>query len=132
MAVKVVLKNLPTKKWPLKKGPRSHSDDASHQSDGEGRSDVIVKEKRKSKKPPLYKVLIYNDDYTTMDFVVLVLKKYFRKTEQEASQIMLNVHREGMGICGVYTYEVAETKCQKVTLFSRQNGHPLKCTMEKE
>ena len=98
----------------------------------ESQSDTVVAEKKQLKRPELYKVLIHNDNYTTMDFVLLILKKYFAKSQEEATQIMINVHQQGIGICGVYTYEVAETKCQKVTLFSRQNGHPLKCTIEKK
>ena len=98
----------------------------------EGQSNIIVQEEKKLKRPHLYKVLIHNDDYTTMDFVILVLTKYFGKSKQEAMDIMMNVHQKGIGVCGVYTYEIAETKCQKVVVFSKRNGHPLKCTIEKD
>ena len=82
--------------------------------------------------PPMYKVLLHNDDYTTMEFVVLVLQKFFHKSHDEAEQIMLKVHHEGVGLCGVYTYEVAETKVVQVLRFAKDQGHPLKCTMEPE
>ena len=82
--------------------------------------------------PPMYKVLLLNDDYTTMDFVVDVLKYVFYKSTQEATRIMLNVHNNGVGICGVYPYEVAETKVNTVDALAREHGFPLKCTMEKE
>lgn len=82
--------------------------------------------------PPLYRVLIHNDDYTAMDFVVDVLMMVFKKSETEATHIMLNVHRKGIGICGVYTHEVAETKVATVHSLAAENGYPLKCTMEKE
>ncbi len=78
----------------------------------------------------MYKVLLHNDNYTTMDFVVQVLEIVFRKTSSEATQIMLNVHKKGIGICGVYTAEVAETKVAMVNLLAQQRGFPLKCSME--
>ena len=82
--------------------------------------------------PPMYKVLLLNDDYTTMDFVVDVLKYVFYKSTEEATRIMLNVHNNGVGVCGVYPYEVAETKVNTVDALAREHGFPLKCTMEKE
>lgn len=93
---------------------------------------VITKTKPKTQKPNLYKVLLLNDDYTPMDFVVYVLKRYFNKSVEEATQIMLHVHQKGVGICGVYTYEIAETKVTQVMSSAQQNQHPLQCTMEKE
>lgn len=84
------------------------------------------------REPPMYKVLLHNDDYTTMEFVVEVLMLIFNKSPEEAVGIMLNVHRKGIGICGVYTFEVSETKVNSVHSIARQNGFPLKCTMEKE
>ena len=102
-------------------------------SGGEGpTTGLIVKAKPKTKKPSLYKVLMLNDDYTPMDFVVHVLEQVFGKNRDEATQIMLHVHRRGVGICGVFTYEVAETKASQVVEFARQNQHPLQCTIEKE
>ena len=80
----------------------------------------------------MYKVLLLNDDYTPMEFVVIVLMRFFGMDEQRAATIMLHVHRRGVGICGVYSYEVAETKVKQVCAFSRRNEHPLQCTMEKE
>ncbi|MGM0417285.1 MAG: ATP-dependent Clp protease adaptor ClpS [Thermodesulfobacteriota bacterium] len=85
----------------------------------------------KTKEPPLYKVLLHNDDYTTMDFVIDVLISVFHKSESEAEQIMLNVHKKGVGICGVYPFELAETKVETVTSLARSNGFPLKSSMEK-
>jgi ATP-dependent Clp protease adaptor protein ClpS len=93
---------------------------------------VIVKAKPKTKKPSMYKVLMLNDDYTPMEFVVHILERFFGKSRQEATRIMLHVHRRGVGICGVYTYEVAETKVTQVMDFARQHQHPLQCTLEKD
>src|SRR5499426_2973728 len=93
---------------------------------------VVVKSKPKTKKPSMYKVLMLNDDYTPMEFVVHVLERFFSKSREEATQVMLHVHRRGVGVCGVYTYEVAESKVNQVTEFARRNQHPLRCTLEKE
>ena len=93
---------------------------------------VVTKTEPKTKKPSLYKVLLLNDDYTPMEFVVHILEQFFRKNREEATRIMLHVHQKGVGICGVYTYEVAEAKVTQVIDFARQNNHPLQCTMEKE
>ena len=90
------------------------------------------KKKDKTTKPPMYKVIILNDDYTTMDFVVEILVKIFRKNLEKANEIMLNVHRRGKGICGLYTREIAETKIETVHALAQEQGFPLKCTMEKE
>ena len=93
--------------------------------------DVAVQEaKPKLKKPPMYKVLILNDDYTPMDFVVHILRAFFNLTNEKAQNIMLNVHTMGKGVCGVYTRDIAETKVEQVNEYSRQNKHPLLCTME--
>ena len=93
---------------------------------------VVVKAKPKTKKPSMYKVLMLNDDYTPMEFVVHILERFFNKNRQEATRIMLHVHRRGVGVCGVYTYEVAETKVTQVMDFARQHQHPLQCTLEKD
>jgi ATP-dependent Clp protease adaptor protein ClpS len=106
--------------------------DRGGSGDEDGRTGLVTKTRSKTKKPNLYKVLLLNDDYTPMEFVVHVLEKYFNKGREEATRIMLHVHHKGVGICGVYTYEVAETKVTQVMDFSRQHGHPLQCTMEKE
>ena len=93
---------------------------------------VVVKTKPKTKKPSMYKVLMLNDDYTPMEFVVHVLERFFNKSREDATRIMLHVHRRGVGLCGVYTYEVAETKVTQVMDFARQHQHPLQCTLEKD
>ncbi len=93
---------------------------------------VSEKVKEKTKKPSLYKVLLLNDDYTPMEFVVYILEQFFNKSRQEAENIMLHVHHRGVGVCGVFTYEVAETKVTQVMLFAQEHQHPLQCTMEKE
>lgn len=102
--------------------------------DGGGGSEtgVITRTKPKTRKPSLYKVLILNDDYTPMEFVVHILEQFFNKTREEATEIMLHVHQNGVGVCGVFTYEVAETKVTQVVDFARQNQHPLQCTMERD
>ncbi|MCS6922210.1 MAG: ATP-dependent Clp protease adapter ClpS [Elioraea sp.] len=93
---------------------------------------VVVKARPKTRKPSMYKVLMLNDDYTPMEFVVHVLERFFNKSREEATRIMLHVHRRGVGVCGVYTYEVAETKVTQVMDLARQHQHPLQCTIEKE
>jgi ATP-dependent Clp protease adaptor protein ClpS len=106
--------------------------DSGKRGDEGPNTGVIVKAKPKTKKPAMYKVLMLNDDYTPMEFVVHILERFFSKTREEATRIMLHVHRRGVGICGVYTYEVAETKVTQVMDFARQHQHPLQCTLEKE
>jgi ATP-dependent Clp protease adaptor protein ClpS len=93
---------------------------------------IVTKTRPKTKKPSLYKVLMLNDDYTPMEFVVHVLERFFNKAREDAETIMLQVHRQGVGICGVYTYEVAETKVAQVIAFAQRHQHPLQCTLEKE
>jgi len=107
-------------------------DNRSRDGGGEGKTGIITRTRPKTQRPSLYKVLILNDDYTPMEFVVHVLERFFNKGREEATRIMLHVHHKGVGICGVYTYEVAETKVTQVMDFSRQHQHPLQCTMEKE
>lgn len=99
----------------------------------EGRqTGTMIKSRPKTKKPSMYKVLLLNDDYTPMEFVVHILERFFSKNRQEATDIMLHVHRRGVGVCGIFTYEVAETKVAQVMDFARANEQPLQCTMEKE
>jgi ATP-dependent Clp protease adaptor protein ClpS len=93
---------------------------------------VITKVKPKTKRPNLYRVLILNDDYTPMEFVVHVLEKFFQKDAEAATKIMLHVHHHGIGECGVFTYEIAETKVTQVMDFARKHQHPLQCVMEKK
>lgn len=99
---------------------------------GPPKTDLVTKTRPKTQRPSLYKVLLLNDDYTPMEFVILVLEHFFAKGREEATRIMLHVHHKGVGICGVYTYEVAETKVAQVKDFARQHQHPLQCRMEKE
>ena len=100
--------------------------------DGHGVGVLEAKPKTKTKKPSLYKVLMLNDDYTPMDFVVHVLVNFFGKNEEQATQIMLHVHQKGVGVCGIYTLEVAEAKVTRTIDFARQNNHPLQCEIEKD
>lgn len=105
------------------------SDDGQGTGPGVG---VVTKTAPKTKRPSLYKVLLLNDDYTPQEFVVWLLQAVFRKDAEEAVRIMLHVHQSGVGVCGVYTYEVAETKVAQVMELSRRNQHPLQCKMERE
>ena len=98
----------------------------------ETEEEVISETREEIDEPPMYRVLLHNDDYTTMEFVVEILMLVFNKTPEEAVEIMLNVHQKGIGICGVYTYEVSETKVNTVHDLARDNGFPLKSTMEEE
>ncbi len=110
----------------------SGNDDDNTQDTDSHEPSLSEKVKEKTKKPKLYKVLLLNDDYTPMEFVVHILERFFNKQRQEAEQIMLHVHHRGVGLCGVFTYEVAETKVTQVMLFAKEHQHPLQCTMEKE
>jgi len=91
---------------------------------------VLEAKKSKLKPPPMFKVMLLNDDFTPMEFVVAVLQTFFSKNQEQATQIMLKVHREGMGVCGVYPHDVAVTKVEQVAAFARQYQHPLQCVME--
>ena len=93
---------------------------------------VVTRTRPTTKKPSMYKVLLLNDDYTPMEFVVYVLERFFNKQSGDATKIMLHVHQRGVGVCGVYSFEVAETKVTQVMDFARQNDHPLQCTLEKD
>lgn len=99
--------------------------------DGSGTA-VISKTSPKTKRPNMYRVLLLNDDYTPMEFVIHVLERFFSKSREAATQIMLHVHNHGIGECGIFTYEVAETKVTQVMDFARKNQHPLQCIMEKK
>ena len=102
-------------------------------SDGSGPGTAVVTRTRpRTKKPSLYRVLLLNDDFTPMDFVVLVLMRFFQKGADDATRIMMHIHNHGVGECGVYTYEVAETKVTQVMDFARKHKHPLQCVMEKK
>ena len=106
--------------------------DNGNSNDDEGRTGALTLTRTRTKKPSMYKVLMLNDDYTPMEFVVDVLQHIFQKTREEATKIMLHVHQKGVGVCGVYTYEVAETKVTQTVDYARKNQHPLQCTLEKE
>ena len=93
---------------------------------------VATKTREKTKKPSMYRVILMNDDYTPMEFVISILMGIFKKSQEEATQVMLNVHQTGIGTCGVYTFEVAETKVAQVMDAAKRNQHPLQCTLEKE
>ena len=112
---------------------RAEDEDGGKDGDAGGGSQVGVatKTRAKAKKPSQYKVLMLNDDYTPMEFVVLVLKRFFGMDLEQATRVMLHVHQRGVGVCGIFTYEVAETKVNQVMDFARQNQHPLQCTLEK-
>ena len=99
---------------------------------GDPEHGLLTKTRQETKKPSMYKVLMLNDDYTPMEFVVHILQSIFHKSQEEAMRIMLHVHHKGVGVCGVFTYEVAETKVTQVMDYARKNQHPLQCTMEKE
>ena len=105
---------------------------ADDQERGGDIGSVVTEVKPKLAKPSLYRVLILNDDYTPMEFVVFVLERVFNKTREEATRIMLHVHQHGVGVCGLFTYEVAETKVATVVDTARRHQHPLQCTMEKD
>ena len=105
--------------------------DRDNDTDRGSGTGLATKIKPKTKKPSMYRVLLLNDDYTPMEFVVHILENYFSKTQEEATQIMLHVHQKGIGVCGVFPYDVAETKVVQVVDFARKHQHPLQCTMEK-
>jgi ATP-dependent Clp protease adaptor protein ClpS len=113
--------------------PRMAGGNDKRRGDDEGLGTaVITRVKPQTKRPNLYRVLLLNDDYTPMEFVVQVLEKFFNKDREDATRIMLHVHQHGVGECGVYTYEVAETKVTQVMDFARKHQHPLQCVMEKK
>lgn len=93
---------------------------------------LLTRSEAKTKKPSMYKVILLNDDFTPMEFVVHILQRFFRMTVEQATEVMLHVHQRGVGVCGVFTFEVAETKVNQVLAFAKQHEHPLQCTLEKE
>ena len=106
-------------------------DDRRGIDDGSDQVGIATKTRTKSKKPSMFKVLMLNDDYTPMEFVVMTLKRFFSMDLEQATRVMLHVHQKGVGICGVFPYEIAETKVNQVMDFAKQNQHPLQCTLEK-
>ena len=119
-----------TEKIPITIINQDNDDDDEIQRGG-GLGNALAPEETKLKPPQLYRVILLNDDYTPMEFVILVLESFFNKSSEEATRIMLHVHQKGVGVCGVFTYEVAETKVQQVMDLARQHQHPLQCTLEK-
>ena len=111
------------------KDPGDNNDDKN--GSGNTGTGIVTKTRPKTKKPSLYKVLLLNDDYTPMEFVVMVLKRFFAMDLEQATRVMLHVHQKGVGVCGIFPYEIAETKVNLVMDFARQNQHPLQCTLEK-
>ena len=111
-------------------GPRPGGGEGN--GEGDSGTAVVAEPKTITKTPPLYRVLLMNDDYTPMDFVIHVLQKFFNKDMQDATKIMLSVHQKGYGVCGTFTFEIAETKTYQVNQYARQSRHPLKCVMEKD
>ena len=105
---------------------------ATDGDDADGDAVLVTKTRSKTQRPPLYKVLLLNDDYTPMEFVVHVLERFFGVSHAQAVEIMLTVHKKGVAVVGVYSHEIAETKVAQVMDFARRNQHPLQCTMEKE
>jgi ATP-dependent Clp protease adaptor protein ClpS len=114
----------------LRASSDANSEDGGDSDSGTGTA-TITKPKSQTKTPSLYRVILMNDDFTPMDFVIHVIQKFFNKDFEEATKIMLEVHYQGAGICGTFSYDIAETKVYQVNQYSRQNKHPLKCTMEK-
>ena len=125
----IVMSSISTAKYTVKMAGKDQDD----QGDGPGGPSVGIatRTRTRTKKPSLYKVLMLNDDYTPMEFVVHVLQQFFRMDMEEATRVMLHVHQRGVGVCGIFSYEVAETKVNQVMDFARQNQHPLQCTLEK-
>jgi len=123
-----IMNSLTTASWSVNMAGRDQDD----QGDGPGPNvGIATRTRTRTKKPSLYKVLMLNDDYTPMEFVVHVLQQFFRMDMEEATRVMLHVHQRGVGVCGIFSYEVAETKVNQVMDFARQNQHPLQCTLEK-
>jgi ATP-dependent Clp protease adaptor protein ClpS len=112
--------------------PRLADDDRKRRGENQPGSAVITKTRPQTKRPNMYRVLLLNDDYTPMEFVVHVLERFFNKDRETATRIMLHVHQNGIGECGIFTYEVAETKVTQVMDFARKHQHPLQCVMEKK
>lgn len=122
--------------WRLSNGAERGAGDDDKNDENDGTNDpgtlVITRPKPKTKRPNMYRVLLLNDDYTPMEFVVHVLERFFQKSREDATRVMLHVHHHGVGECGIYTYEVAETKVTQVMDFARKHQHPLQCVMEKK
>ena len=126
----MTIKSITARNWHVRMGSPEQNGDGGY---GEKQGDVMVAEpKIQTKRPPMYKVILLNDDYTPMDFVVMVLEQIFRKNHSDALNVMLQVHQKGAGLAGVYTRDVAETKVDQVIEYARINDYPLQCTLEQE
>ena len=112
--------------------PVTAADKPDRPDGGDGECGVLLETRTKTQRPPLYKVLLLNDDYTPMEFVVLVLERFFGISHQQAFDLMLTVHKKGLAVVGVFSHEIAETKVAQVMDFAQRHQHPLQCTMEKE
>lgn len=112
--------------------PVTSADEPDRPDGDDGDSGVLLETRTKTQRPPLYKVLLLNDDYTPMEFVVLVLERFFGISHQQAFDLMLTVHKKGLAVVGVFSHEIAETKVAQVMDFAQRHQHPLQCTMEKE
>ena len=117
---------------PRIRGMAGDKDDSGDSDGNDSGTLVITRTRPATKRPNMYRVLLLNDDYTPMEFVVHVLERFFQKSREEATRVMLHVHHHGVGECGIYTYEVAETKVTQVMDFARKHQHPLQCVMEKK
>ncbi len=117
--------------WIGKLSERKNNRPDKHDDDDGPQTGVVEKTRAKTRRPSMYRVLLLNDDYTPMEFVVDLLERIFHKSRDEAVAVMLNVHQNGVGVCGVYSFEVAETKVAQVAVIAREQEHPLQCTMEK-
>ena len=114
-------------------GPKNTPGRSSDDDDDNGpNTGLAVKSRSRTRRPAMYKVLMLNDDYTPMEFVVYALQQFFAMSTEQATQVMLHVHQRGVGVCGVFTYEIAETKVARVMDTARENGHPLQCTIERD
>jgi len=116
---------------PVMTAPHGADDDGDNDHGGDGQVGIATRTRTRPKKPSMFKVLMLNDDYTPMEFVVMVLKRFFQMDLEQATRVMLHVHQRGVGVCGIFPYEIAETKVNQVMDFAQQNQHPLRCTLEK-
>jgi ATP-dependent Clp protease adaptor protein ClpS len=130
MEVAVLRNGQPGSRYRAGNGEGAGDEDGGGGGSGTG-TGVVTRTRTETRKPSLYKVLLLNDDYTPMEFVVHVLQRFFRMSMEDATRVMLHVHQRGVGVCGIFTYEVAETKVTQVMDFAKQHQHPLQCTLEK-
>lgn len=130
-ACPVSMMHVSTMHVPTMHAPHGAGDDGDNDHGGDGQVGIATRTRTRPKKPSMFKVLMLNDDYTPMEFVVMVLKRFFQMDLEQATRVMLHVHQRGVGVCGIFPYEIAETKVNQVMDFAQQNQHPLRCTLEK-